>query len=116
MSNFFSSDSHIVEPPEVFNGLEARFGDRAPSIVTNPNGQTGTFKKWGNELVPVGRMGIAGRRLDDPETQKRIERGYEGFEPGIMDPAARLDDQAVDGVSAEILYPSLNIDSFGMAD
>ena len=30
MSAYYSCDSHVVEPPEVFAGLECRFGDRAP--------------------------------------------------------------------------------------
>src|SRR5258708_17202486 len=32
-----SADSHVVEPPEVFQGLEKRFGDRAPQIVNLPD-------------------------------------------------------------------------------
>ena len=28
-----SCDSHIVEVPEIFNGLNERFGDEAPGIV-----------------------------------------------------------------------------------
>ena len=27
-----SADSHIVEPKELFDGLERRFGDRAPRV------------------------------------------------------------------------------------
>ena len=32
-SKAISADSHIIEPPEVFAGLQERFGDRAPRIV-----------------------------------------------------------------------------------
>ena len=36
--------------------------------------------------------------------------------PGSCDPAARLEAMAVDGVSAEILYPTLAMDQFGISD
>jgi predicted TIM-barrel fold metal-dependent hydrolase len=116
MTTYYSCDSHVVEPPEVFAGLDERFGERAPRIVRDPDGRKGTFIQRGARLQAVGRLGIAGRRLDDPETHRRIERGYEGFEPGILDPIARLDDQATDGIAGEVLYPSLNISTFAMPD
>src|SRR5207244_3523673 len=78
----YSADSHIVEPQELFAGLERRYGERAPRIVHDPD--------WGDFLiapgvtgreafsaryagVPVGRLGIAGARLDDPVTQQQIK-------------------------------------------
>ena len=33
MTQYYSCDSHVVEPPMVFAGLEQRFGSRAPHIV-----------------------------------------------------------------------------------
>ena len=39
MSTYYSCDSHVVEPPEVFAGLEERFGSRAPQIIQNPEGK-----------------------------------------------------------------------------
>ena len=33
MTIYYSCDSHVVEPPEVFDGLIDRFGDRAPRPV-----------------------------------------------------------------------------------
>lgn len=32
MAVYFSCDSHVVEPPGVCEGLEARFGSRAPRL------------------------------------------------------------------------------------
>ena len=31
-----SADSHVVEPAEVYAGLDKRFGDRAPHMVEHP--------------------------------------------------------------------------------
>ena len=33
MTIYYSCDSHVVEAPEVFDGLEERFGERAPIVV-----------------------------------------------------------------------------------
>src|SRR5438445_3806631 len=108
-----SADSHIVEPREVFDAVAARYGERSPQIIQHHEwGDFLTSPAAGNEPIaslpglPVGRLGIAGMRLDDPETQRRMRLGYAGLLPGIMDPDERLKDQDVDGVACEVLYPS----------
>jgi len=73
-----SADSHIVEPRELFDGLERRFGERAPRVhwdeqrgeVMSTPGVQGDGGV--GPVVPVARLGIAGRRLDDPETQQLL--------------------------------------------
>ena len=117
MAVYYSCDSHVVEPPEVFAGLEERFGDRAPRFVQNPPDRSpGTYIALGPHLMNVGRLGIAGARLDDPKTQERMTRGYDGMNPGVRDPAARLQEQATDGIIGEIMYPSINMAAFSMPD
>ena len=112
---YYSCDSHIVEPASVFNGLEAQFGSRAPRVdlvagkgefIVLPSGMR----------IPVGRLGIAGHRLDDPATDERIARGYAGLNPGVLDPTARLDEQRTDGIVGEVMYPSLNMFAFAGLD
>ncbi|MEZ5236174.1 MAG: amidohydrolase family protein [Acidimicrobiales bacterium] len=114
---YYSCDSHVVEPPEVFSGLEARFGDRAPRIVNGHDGRPGEFVLLpGSPPIPIGRLGIAGHRLDDPATQERIALGYRGLNPGVLDPHKRLDEQAVDGIVGEVMYPSINLFTFAIPD
>jgi predicted TIM-barrel fold metal-dependent hydrolase len=114
---YYSCDSHVVEPREVFTGLERRFGDRAPRIVDGHNGRTGEFVLLpGSPPVPIGRLGIAGARLDDPATQERISRGYAGLNPGVLDPHKRLDEQAQDGIVGEVMYPSINLFTFAIPE
>ncbi len=112
MGIYYSCDSHVVEPPEVFQGLEAQFGSRAPRVVQDPDGKRGTYVAFGDTLMNVGRLGIAGNRLDNPATHALIERGYEGLHPGVYDPAARLSEQETDGVIGEVMYPSVNMAAF----
>lgn len=122
MPRIISSDSHIVEPREVFDSLQRRFGDSAPHVehdekrgdvivVPGVSADDGV-----GQVVPVGRLGIAGRRLDDPETQRMVNGGYATIRPGITDPLERLKDQDLDGVSCEVLYPSLFFRVFGLTN
>lgn len=112
MSTYFSCDSHVVEPAVVYAGLEERFGSRAPRVVKDPAGKRGTYVAFGDVLMNIGRLGIAGNRLDNPKTHELMARGYDGLNPGVYDPAARLQEQAVDGVIGEVLYPSVNMAAF----
>lgn len=121
----FSADSHVVEPAQLFEELERRFGDRAPRVVRDPDWgdfivapgvTTGTRFSGRYAGVPVGRLGIAGMRLDNPETQERIKRGYAGLRPGATQARPRVDDQNADGVGFEVLYPSLYFRVFGLPD
>ena len=91
MPRIISSDSHIVEPREVFDSLQRRFGDSAPHVerdekrgdvivVPGVSADDGV-----GQVVPVGRLGIAGRRLDDPETQRMVNGGYATIRPGITE-------------------------------
>jgi predicted TIM-barrel fold metal-dependent hydrolase len=104
-----SADSHVVEAPEVFQGLEARFGEDAPKIVRHEE-YGDTLVVPGQPIRPnfgVGRYGIAGLYANDPATIQRIRQGYDGVRPGVLDPVKRIEDQELDGVDAEVLYPSL---------
>lgn len=114
---YYSCDSHLVEAREVFQGLDARFGDRAPRIERDLGGNRGDWLVLpGAPPIPVGRLGIAGHRLDDPETAELIALGYDGLNPGVRDPAKRLDEQARDGVCGEVMYPSLNMFTYAIPD
>jgi predicted TIM-barrel fold metal-dependent hydrolase len=114
---FYSCDSHVVEGRDAFAGLEERFGPKAPHIERDVGGKRGEFLVIGNTRpVPVGRLGIAGKRLDDPATDELIALGYDGLNPGVLDPEKRLAEQDVDGISGEVMYPSLSMFTFAVED
>ena len=120
-----SADSHAVEAPEVFDGLAERFGDDAPRVVHREGeGDHIVTPNMPNRSRNVAVMALAGTRLDyetplprahaskpstgsisDPEIQAYFTGGYAAMRPGLTDGARRPDDQDIDGVSAEILYP-----------
>jgi hypothetical protein len=93
-----SADSHIVEPPEVFLGLDKRFGDRAPRIEYVP--ERGDTINLGNGKYgfSVGRCLIAGNFQGNPATMEMALRGYEIARPGVLDPKARWEEQTIDGI------------------
>ncbi len=114
---YYSCDSHVVEAREVFEGLEERFGSRAPRVEHNYKGKPGDWIVLpGTAPVPVGRLGIAGNRLGEASTDAKIARGYEGLNAGVKDPHARLDEQTLDGIVGEVMYPSLNMFTFAIKD
>ena len=120
-----SADSHALEGPEVFEGLPERFGDDAPRVVqTDGKGDFITIPNNPKKSRNVAIMCLAGTRLDyetplprehaskpsagsidDPEIQAYFTGGYAAMRPGLTDGARRPDDQDIDGISAEVLYP-----------
>jgi predicted TIM-barrel fold metal-dependent hydrolase len=114
---YYSCDSHVVEGRDAFAGLEERFGSAAPRIVKDVDGKPGEFLVIGDfRPIPVGRLGIAGNKLNTPETDARIARGYDGLNPGVLDPEKRLVEQEVDGICGEVMYPSLSMFTFAVTD
>ena len=121
-----SADSHVVEGPGVFTGLAERFGDEAPRVVSAPGkGDRIVIPAKRNAVVNVGFMALAATRLDgagatatrkkghkpdvgsvsDPEIRAYITGGYAAMRPGLTDGARRGEDQDVDGIAMEFLYP-----------
>ena len=125
-----SADSHVVEGREVFTGLADRFGDEAPRIMdVDDQVDAIVVPARGMHGVSVARMGMAATRLrrneplnrkpghkpdvahmKDPELVALFKSGYAGMRPGLVDGAHRYEDQDIDGLAAEFLYPGY----FGM--
>ncbi len=120
-----SADSHALEGPDVFAGLPEKFGDDAPRVVSKEGaGDYITIPNSPKRTRNVAVMALAGTRLDyatplprehaskpgagsieDPEIQAYFTGGYAAMRAGLTDGARRPDDQDIDGVSAEVLYP-----------
>ena len=115
---YYSCDSHVVEGPEVFDGLVDRFGDRAPRVVNKWKDRDAVFVAWPSIdfAMSVGRLGIAGANLNLPETKEKIARGWDLINPGVKDPVARLKEQDQDGIVGEVMYPSINMLTFMVDD
>ena len=128
-----SADSHAVEGPEVFLGLADRFGDEAPRVVRSEGrGDHIAIPASKARDVNVGIMALAATRLDregplerkpghkpgtgtveDSEIKAYLTGGYAAMRPGLLDGARRGEDQDIDGLAAEFLYPGF-FTMFGM--
>ena len=111
-----SADSHVTEPMDLWQErLDARFRDRAPSVIENPGeGPRFLFVAEGTAPFPLAGGFAAGR--SGQELKEIFGKGYEAARPSGWDPVERIKDQELDGLDAEVLYPSLGMTTFGMPD
>ncbi|HEY7060085.1 MAG TPA: amidohydrolase family protein [Chloroflexota bacterium] len=110
-----SADSHVLEPSDLWTkGLPADMRSRAPRVFFNE--QRGVWMCGCDEVTPqpITFSFVAGVDLDD--LPGKHQAGYSAARPGGWDPKARLEDMIIDGVSAEVLYPSLGLGLYWIKD
>jgi predicted TIM-barrel fold metal-dependent hydrolase len=98
-----SSDSHVLEPHDLWTKKLAgtRFADRAPRMTGSAE-QGYLFEVDGLPPFPAGLAGAAGRPSETLGLAGELRSGG-------WDPAARLLDMDQDGITAEVLYPSVGM-------
>ncbi len=110
-----SSDSHVVEPADLWTArLDRRFRDQAPHVIKNEGRPGYSFVAPGVTPFPLAAISATGRSGD--ELKEHLKTGYEAARPSGWDPAERLKDQDIDGVCAEVLYTSLGMPLFSLPD
>ncbi|HXR36736.1 MAG TPA: amidohydrolase family protein [Candidatus Binataceae bacterium] len=108
MSQTISADSHICEPPDLFTSrVDTRYREQAPRLVRRKAGDD-------NWLFPDGSMlslaGFASAGNWQGKTTSAMR--FEDVPAGAWDPHARLKEMTIDGVSAEVVYPSYGMNLF----
>ena len=102
-----SADSHITEPPNVYvDYIETKYKDQAPYL--RRDAERGDMFILGEELppIPIGIIAAAGKN----PTEIRFEGvQFEDMHKGGYEPNARILEQDRDGVSAEVIYPSVGM-------
>ena len=103
-----SADSHVVESAEFFEPLEKLFGEEAPRMVTADPAR-GPQLDLRNGKLGIGLSGFFMQNVDftTPEAMEMRKLGYALARPGCYDVPERLNDQDLDGLAAEIVYPSV---------
>ena len=98
-----SADSHVNEPPEMFGErLDARWRSRAPRVETVDGIECLVMVGMRPRKLPKGRDALTGEALE------RAQAG--GWEPAL-----RIRDQDRDGVSGEVVFPTLALQACFMA-
>lgn len=103
MDKVISADSHVQEPPELYERIPKSLRHRAPRIVERDGARY---------LVIDGRRP---RRLDLADaraTEEDQNREFREDPSGGRDLDRRLADLARDGVSAEVIYPNQSLGLF----
>jgi predicted TIM-barrel fold metal-dependent hydrolase len=102
-----SADSHITEPPNCYiDHIDPAYRDIAPRIV-NDGARGDVFVVDGmKSTIAMGLVAAAGKPAEEL-TQGGVL--FEDLHRSGWDPAARLADQDRDGVSAEVIYPTVGM-------
>ncbi len=112
--SIFSSDTHVVEPPDLWaTRIDQKFRDRAPYVTVEEDGD---WLYCDGLRISTVVGALAGERFVDPQKMARTPRRYEGSRLGVSDVAAHVKDMDADGVAMEILYPSLGLTLYGVPD
>src|SRR3954447_16368371 len=110
-----SSDSHVFEPPDLWQTrIDRVFRERAPRIERINGGDQIVIER-DQVLSGIGLISNAGIRFEAPETISAQGR-FEDVHCGGYDPEQHFKDMALDGVAGEVLYPSQGLFYFKMAD
>ena len=98
-----SVDDHVIEHERVWvDRLPAKYADAAPRVVELDGGmQAWTFE--GNVIPTIGLNAVAGK---DPKEFGVDPVRFEDMLPGCYDVAARIADMDLDGVHAQMCFPS----------
>jgi predicted TIM-barrel fold metal-dependent hydrolase len=102
-----SADSHITEPPNCYiDHIDPKFRDIAPKIVRD-EAKGDLFVIHGMKK-PLG-IALAAAAGKKPEELRAYGTTFESLHRGGWEPKARLLDQDRDGVSAEVIYPTVGM-------
>jgi predicted TIM-barrel fold metal-dependent hydrolase len=98
-----SADSHVNEPPEMFRErMPVGLRDRAPRVETVDGVDSLVMEGMRPRKLPRGRDVLTGEALERSQA-------------GGWEPALRMRDQDKDGVSGEVVFPTLGLQACFMA-
>jgi predicted TIM-barrel fold metal-dependent hydrolase len=97
------ADTHINEPPDLWTKrMPAKLQDRAPRVIERANGS----KAWTFETRQMTVTPLVNAVGTSPVQWTLMGDAYASGRPGGWDPAARLEDMAIDMVGAHVLFPT----------
>ena len=98
-----SVDDHVIEHPRVWlDRIPAKYHDIAPQIVEVDGGRQ-VWKYEGRLYPTIGLNAVAGK---DPKDFGIDPVRYDEMLPGCYESAARVSDMYLDGVHAQMCFPS----------
>lgn len=102
-----SADSHITEPPDCYTAhIDPAFRDRAPHMVNDPKRGDVYVVPGMNRPISMGLVAAAGKAAEE---LNEAGASFEELHRSGWDATARIADQQRDGVSAEVIYPTIGM-------
>jgi len=102
-----SADSHIAEPPNCYlDYIEPGFKDRAPHIEVHPKYGDVFVIDGLDQPIPMGLIAAAGKK---PSELTASGVSFDELPRSSWDATHRVADQETDGISAEIIYPTVGM-------
>ena len=114
-----SSDSHVFEPADLWtSGVEAKFKDRAPHVVRRAEDNTDWWWCDGVKGLSGGSGGSQAGKRFVPEERDSLTFGdtMENVRPGAYIPEEHLKDLDLDGIDADVLYPTQGLFLYSIPD
>jgi predicted TIM-barrel fold metal-dependent hydrolase len=99
----FDADGHVVEPPEVWQHLPARYRSYAPRVLQEDD----HFRFICNDRLSFRIRGRAESLAAPGQTPHRSDEPRAAA--GAVDPSARLVDMDVDRIATAALYPTFGL-------
>jgi uncharacterized protein len=107
-----SADSHVTEPHDLWvNYTASEFHDRVPRLVRGDQFDKVVGEEFESQLMAM-RPELKG---EDPDAIRAMGRWEDVF-PGGYDPHQRIKDLAVDGIDAEVLFPTAGMSFYPITD
>lgn len=109
-----SGDSHIIEPPDLFDALPPHLRELMPRSVKDPDGAFETIYLDGQEFRRAMPQAAPGEQGGRPPRITAMPKGTDASEfmnrhVASNDAEHRLKDADNEGVWAEVIFPSLGI-------
>src|SRR5439155_689056 len=109
-----SSDSHIVEPPNLWTDrMDRRFRDRGPRVISEPDGDWWMIDGTRGNSFQGGAQ--VGKRFERPEELRPAAR-FSEVRPGAYQPAEFLRENEEDGVCGSVIYPTAGLQLYRVPD
>src|SRR3989442_1489744 len=100
-----STDDHIIEPPGIFDGrLPKEFADRTPKLVETEAEAAWHIPGRDQPIAMSGLSTAAGQKVEEFSPKSKT---FDAMRRGCYDPRERIKDMEIDGVDAQVTFPTL---------
>ncbi len=109
-----SADSHVIEPPDLYDSLRETFGDRSPHVRRADDG-TDWWWTGGQRTNSFAGGSQAGRRFGGTEALVLAD-AIDNVRDAVWTPARYVSDNLADGIGASVLYPTQQMQHYAVRD